>query len=218
MSKPRYVPALLCLHRRTAVCLICAIIRSCPITHLIAPAVNVYLPKDRVTNQHQQYGFVEFRSEEDADYVSMQRDDCARVSYHIEPYFPSDDTAYTLGTIMLRSRSVSFGTMSYINYSRLSCKIAAQAAASHILKKQPFFTHLHVSACVLLLVLHLDAVQIRSKGPLNTNMPPAGILQAASAGRIWHAQHSLHWSGSPSCTICTTYSRCSGWQTKHNLH
>lgn len=33
--------------------------------------VNVYVPKDRVTNLHQGYGFVEFRSEEDADYVSM---------------------------------------------------------------------------------------------------------------------------------------------------
>jgi RNA recognition motif-containing protein len=33
-------------------------------------AVNVYLPKDRVTNNHQGYGFVEFRAEEDADYVS----------------------------------------------------------------------------------------------------------------------------------------------------
>jgi RNA recognition motif-containing protein len=33
------------------------------------PAVNVYLPKDRVTNTHQGYGFVEFRSEEDADYA-----------------------------------------------------------------------------------------------------------------------------------------------------
>jgi len=32
-------------------------------------SVNVYVPKDRVTNQHQGYGFVEFRSEEDADYV-----------------------------------------------------------------------------------------------------------------------------------------------------
>ena len=32
--------------------------------------VNVYVPKDRVTNSHQGYGFVEFRSEEDADYVS----------------------------------------------------------------------------------------------------------------------------------------------------
>lgn len=31
--------------------------------------VNVYVPKDRVTNLHQGYGFVEFRSEEDADYV-----------------------------------------------------------------------------------------------------------------------------------------------------
>jgi RNA recognition motif-containing protein len=31
--------------------------------------VNVYLPKDRVTNQHQGYGFVEFRTEDDADYV-----------------------------------------------------------------------------------------------------------------------------------------------------
>ncbi|XP_004503120.1 uncharacterized protein [Cicer arietinum] len=33
------------------------------------PVVNVYVPKDRVTNQHQGYGFVEFRSEEDADYA-----------------------------------------------------------------------------------------------------------------------------------------------------
>eukprot|EP00882_Tetradesmus_deserticola_P021299 GHRQ01023060.1.p2 GENE.GHRQ01023060.1~~GHRQ01023060.1.p2 ORF type:complete len:131 (+),score=23.08 GHRQ01023060.1:820-1212(+) len=34
------------------------------------PIVNVYLPKDRVTNSHQGYGFVEYRAEEDADYVS----------------------------------------------------------------------------------------------------------------------------------------------------
>lgn len=37
---------------------------------LCCHAVNVYLPKDRVTNQHQGYGFVEFRTEDDADYVS----------------------------------------------------------------------------------------------------------------------------------------------------
>ncbi|EIE23928.1 RNA-binding domain-containing protein [Coccomyxa subellipsoidea C-169] len=33
------------------------------------PVVNVYLPKDRVTSQHQGYGFVEFKSEDDADYA-----------------------------------------------------------------------------------------------------------------------------------------------------
>lgn len=33
--------------------------------------VNVYVPKDRVTSLHQGYGFVEFRSEEDADYVCI---------------------------------------------------------------------------------------------------------------------------------------------------
>ncbi|CAH9119185.1 unnamed protein product [Cuscuta epithymum] len=33
------------------------------------PVVNVYVPKDRVTNAHQGYGFAEFRSEEDADYA-----------------------------------------------------------------------------------------------------------------------------------------------------
>ncbi|KAL3638418.1 hypothetical protein CASFOL_017789 [Castilleja foliolosa] len=33
------------------------------------PVVNVYVPKDRVTSAHQGYGFVEFRSEEDADYA-----------------------------------------------------------------------------------------------------------------------------------------------------
>ena len=36
-------------------------------------AVNVYLPKDRVTNNHQGYGFVEFRTEEDADYVRLMK-------------------------------------------------------------------------------------------------------------------------------------------------
>ena len=35
----------------------------------LACAANIYLPKDRVTNQHMGYGFVEFRSEDDADYV-----------------------------------------------------------------------------------------------------------------------------------------------------
>ncbi|CAN4088754.1 unnamed protein product [Withania somnifera] len=33
------------------------------------PVVNVYVPKDRVTNAHQGYSFVDFRSEEDADYA-----------------------------------------------------------------------------------------------------------------------------------------------------
>jgi splicing factor 3B subunit 4 len=32
------------------------------------------MPKDRVTNAHQGYGFVEFRGEEDADYVSTAFD------------------------------------------------------------------------------------------------------------------------------------------------
>ncbi|KAJ3361129.1 Splicing factor 3B subunit 4 [Allomyces arbusculus] len=33
------------------------------------PVVNVHMPKDRVTMQHQGYGFCEFASEEDADYA-----------------------------------------------------------------------------------------------------------------------------------------------------
>jgi splicing factor 3B subunit 4 len=32
--------------------------------------VNIHLPKDRVTQTHQGYGFVEFQSEEDADYAA----------------------------------------------------------------------------------------------------------------------------------------------------
>jgi splicing factor 3B subunit 4 len=32
--------------------------------------VNVHLPKDRVTQSHQGYGFVEFNSEEDAEYAA----------------------------------------------------------------------------------------------------------------------------------------------------
>lgn len=34
------------------------------------PVINVHLPKDRVTQSHQGYGFVEFGSEEDADYAA----------------------------------------------------------------------------------------------------------------------------------------------------
>ncbi|CAK4019344.1 Splicing factor 3B subunit 4 [Lecanosticta acicola] len=34
------------------------------------PVVNVHLPKDRVTQNHQGYGFVEFGSEQDADYAA----------------------------------------------------------------------------------------------------------------------------------------------------
>lgn len=32
-------------------------------------SVNVHMPKDRVTQMHQGYGFVEFLSEDDADYA-----------------------------------------------------------------------------------------------------------------------------------------------------
>ena len=34
------------------------------------PVLNVHLPKDRVTQSHQGYGFVEFSSEDDADYAA----------------------------------------------------------------------------------------------------------------------------------------------------
>jgi splicing factor 3B subunit 4 len=33
------------------------------------PVVNVHMPKDRITQNHQSYGFVEFMCEEDADYA-----------------------------------------------------------------------------------------------------------------------------------------------------
>lgn len=35
----------------------------------VGPVVNCYVPKDRVTQSHSGYGFVEFKSEEDADYA-----------------------------------------------------------------------------------------------------------------------------------------------------
>ena len=31
--------------------------------------VNVHMPKDRITQQHQGYGFIEFMGEDDADYA-----------------------------------------------------------------------------------------------------------------------------------------------------
>lgn len=35
----------------------------------VGPVVNVHMPRDKVSNEHQGYGFVEFRGEEDADYA-----------------------------------------------------------------------------------------------------------------------------------------------------
>lgn len=37
--------------------------------NIFAFSVNVHMPKDRVTQMHQGYGFVEFLSEDDADYA-----------------------------------------------------------------------------------------------------------------------------------------------------
>ena len=36
----------------------------------VGPVVYVHIPKDRVTNQHSGFGFVEFKNEVDADYAS----------------------------------------------------------------------------------------------------------------------------------------------------
>jgi splicing factor 3B subunit 4 len=33
------------------------------------PVINVHMPRDKITSAHQGYGFVEFRSEEDAEYA-----------------------------------------------------------------------------------------------------------------------------------------------------
>eukprot|EP00939_MAST-03C_sp_MAST-3C-sp1_P004446 g4446.t1 len=36
----------------------------------VGPVVSVHMPKDKVTSRHQSYGFVEFRSERDAEYAT----------------------------------------------------------------------------------------------------------------------------------------------------
>ena len=33
------------------------------------PVLNVHFPRDKITNEHSSYGFVEFKSEDDADYA-----------------------------------------------------------------------------------------------------------------------------------------------------
>lgn len=41
----------------------------CPAADVRALAVNVHLPKDRISMSHQGYGFCEFLTENDADYA-----------------------------------------------------------------------------------------------------------------------------------------------------
>lgn len=36
----------------------------------VGPVVHVHIPRDRITQQHQSYGFIEFRSPDDAEYAS----------------------------------------------------------------------------------------------------------------------------------------------------
>ena len=48
------------------------------------PVVNVHMPKDRVSLMHQGYGFVEFLTEEDADYaikVRFTHIDCSKALF-----------------------------------------------------------------------------------------------------------------------------------------
>ena len=35
----------------------------------VGQVINVHIPRDKITNEHQGYGFVEFKTEEDADYA-----------------------------------------------------------------------------------------------------------------------------------------------------
>lgn len=35
----------------------------------VGPVVNVHIPRDKASNEHQGFGFIEFRGEEDADYA-----------------------------------------------------------------------------------------------------------------------------------------------------
>ncbi len=43
------------------------------------PVVHVHIPRDKVTGNHQAFGFVEFRSEEDAEYACKVRLACGFV-------------------------------------------------------------------------------------------------------------------------------------------
>lgn len=44
---------------------------------LVHHADNIYVPKDRVTNKHKGHAFVEFKGEEDADYVRIFQPWCS---------------------------------------------------------------------------------------------------------------------------------------------
>lgn len=50
---------------------------SCPCVRYggaqVGPVSNVHMPKDKVTSRFQGYGFVEFRSEDDAEYAIKVR-------------------------------------------------------------------------------------------------------------------------------------------------
>ena len=47
----------------------CVLAKDLAASFIRLSSVNVHMPKDRITMSHQSYGFVEFMSEEDADYA-----------------------------------------------------------------------------------------------------------------------------------------------------
>lgn len=60
------------------------------------PVASVYIPKDRVTNENNGYGFVEMKSERDADYAAKVRPQNSHSTLHNI----SDETCDLLGIFL----------------------------------------------------------------------------------------------------------------------
>lgn len=96
--------------------------------------VNVHLPKDRVTQTHQGYGFVEFISEEDAEYAARIMNQVrlygkpirvnkvgSLINYHLEHLAHCEQVTVLISSTGLSRQAKASGSWGRIVYWKSRC-------------------------------------------------------------------------------------------------
>ncbi|CDY59030.1 hypothetical protein Bca4012_101306 [Brassica carinata] len=122
------------------------LVQACPIL-----SINVYVPKDRMTNLHQGYGFIEFLSEEDAYYVrSWYRMGSRQSSMMGSSQVIRDSSIHVLPFVLI----VSLGL------SRASHRVSEKKGSSIFAPNVVVATSINQKSLVVILLLPLTMATI----------------------------------------------------------